>query len=238
MLFTGINIKKELVRHRSHNPDILREINDLFVQEQKLEKEIAGRLKKNNPHSCLEITPKDAQNIFTLEDIRHVCVRYRLRFLESGHFKPEYPFEALTEIKAFEKKYDVKIESFRIVAPAGAFELKNINKDPLLFAQLNHKTYYLLHQWGSDMKWYRKIIAWPLQNLKTMLFSLLAIGCIFSFSLPDAVMNVFTFQSSMYLRIWLSIHTFIALTGLTLWAGLAFDKTFSELNWDSKYYNY
>jgi len=238
MLFPSINIKKELIRHRSNQPDLLREVQELLSGEAERDKEILSRLKRNNNNDGPQISVDDMGNIFSIEDIRHICIRYRLRFLESGHFKSEYPYDALSEIKAFEKKYDVKIESFRIIAPSEAFDLENINKDPLLFAQLNDRTYYLLHQWGTDMKWYRKILAWPVQNLKTMLLTLIAICTVFSFSLPDSLLQVFSFQSSMYLRIWLSIHMFIGLTGFVLWAGLSYDKTFSEMNWASKYYNY
>lgn len=237
MLFSGINIKKELVKRRSQQ-NLLNEVNELLRGEAETDGEILYRLKTNNLSAPLQISTSDSENIFSIEDIRHICIRYRLRFLESAHFKAEYPYSAISEIKAFEKKYNVSIGSFHIIAPQEAFELENINKDPLLFARLNENNYYLLHQWGTDMKWYRKIIAWPLQNLKTLLVSLLFIGLLFSFSLPSSILHVFSFQANMYLRIWLSIHTFIALAGFALWGGLSFDKTFSSSNWNSRYYNY
>lgn len=238
MLFSSINIKKELIKHRSNQPELLKEAQEILSEEAERDKEIVSRLKRNNHHDGLQISVDDIGNIFSIEDIRHICIRYRLRFLESGHFKSEYPYDALSEIKAFEKKYNTKIESFHIIAPSEAFALENINKDPLLFAQLSDRSYYLLHQWGTDMKWYRKILAWPVQNLKTLLLSLFAICFMLSFALPDSLMHVFTYQSSMYLRIWLSIHMFIGLTGFVLWAGVSYDKTVSEMNWNSKYYNY
>ncbi len=238
MLFSGLNIKKELIRHRSNQNDLLKEVQDLLSEQSDKDLEILSRLKKNNSHSDIQLDSSESENIFSIDDIRHICIRYRLRFLESVHFKSEYPYDAISEIKAFEKKYNVTIQSFHIIAPSEAFDLENINKDPLLFARLSERNYYLLHQWGNDMKWYRKILAWPLQNLKTFLLTLITICTLLSFALPDSLMHVFTFQSSMYLRIWLSIHMFIGLTGLTLWAGLSYDKSFSEMNWESKYYNY
>ena len=238
MIFSGINIKNELIRHPSNQSDLLKDVNELLSNEHEKDREILSQLKKRNSDSNISISKVDSENIFSIDDIRHICIRYRLRFLDSGHFKSEYPYDAISEIKAFEKKYDVKIESFKIIAPSEAFDLENINKDPLLFAQLSENNYYLLHQWGTDLKWHRKLLAWPVQNLKHMLLFLIAIGILFSFSLPESIINVVNFQSSMYLRIWLSIHIFIGLTGLTLWAGLSFDKTFSEINWNSKFYNY
>jgi hypothetical protein len=237
MLFSGINIKNELIRHRSKQSAFFEEVKSILSEAAESDKEILYRLRKNS-EGGINISVEEAQNIFTLDDIRHICINYRLRFLESGHFKADFPYDAVAEIKAFEKKYDVKIQSFRIVAPSEAFNLENINKDPLLFAQLNDNLYYLIHQWGHDMKWYRKMLSWPVRNLKSLLFTLLLTGIIISFAIPTATMNEASFESSMYLRIWLSIHIFIGLTGLTLWAGLSFDKSLSEMNWNSKYYNY
>jgi hypothetical protein len=238
MLFSGINIKRELVRHRSAQTELFNEVKSLLAEAAENEKDIFNRLKKNRPGTGINISSVDSENIFSIEDIRHICIQYRLRFLDSGHFKSEYPYDAVAEIAAFEKKYDVKIQSFHIVAPAEAFDLENINKDPLLFAQLNDRMFYLIHQWGHDMKWYRRLISWPVQNFRNLLLTLFFSGALFSFSIPGTVMNIFSLQSEMYLRIWLSIHIFIGLTGLTLWAGLAFDKSLSEGNWNSKYYNY
>jgi hypothetical protein len=237
MLFSGINIKNELIRHRSKQSAFFEEVKSILSEAAESDKEILYRLRKNS-EGGINISVEEAQNIFTLDDIRHICINYRLRFLESEHFKADFPYDAVAEIKAFEKKYDVKIQSFRIVAPSEAFNLENINKDPLLFAQLNDNLYYLIHQWGHDMKWYRKMLSWPVRNLKSLLFTLLLTGIIISFAIPTATMNEASFESSMYLRIWLSIHIFIGLTGLTLWAGLSFDKSLSEMNWNSKYYNY
>jgi hypothetical protein len=216
---------------------LLDEVNQLLSEASGNDSDVISRLKvKGNPVDVNEEI--DQSNIFTLEEIRTICIRYRLRFLDSTHFKSQYPYSAISEINAFEKKHQLKINSFRIIAPSKAFDLENINKDPLLFAQLNNNTYYLLHQWGHELSWYRKLIVWPLQNFKNLLITITICCFLFAFSIPSSVMHIFSFQSEMYLRIWLAIHTFIGVLGLTLWAGLAFEKTFSSQNWDSKYYNY
>jgi hypothetical protein len=236
MIFSGINIKKELIRRRSSPPDLIQEAYALLQEDAQKDEEILGRLKISTP-GFIHISIDDAENLFSMDEIKQICIRYRLRFLDSTFFKSKYPYDAIVRIKAFEKKYGVKFTSFHLIAPSQAFNLENINKDPLLFARINNNTFYLLHQWGYDMKWTRKIISWPLQSLRTLLLSILFVCILFAFSIPSSVMHIFSFQSEMYLRIWLTIHTFIGLLGLSLWAGLSYDKTFSSLNWDSKYFN-
>ena len=216
---------------------LLSDANELLRGNAERDDEVVYRLNNSYRGRDLDIFIDD-ENVFTLAQIKKVCTRYRLRFLDTIHFKSDYPYNAIAEINAFEKKYNTKISSFRIIAPSKAFDLENINQDPLLFAQLSDNRFYLLHQWGKDLAWYRKILTWPLQSFKTLIISLLLMCTVFAFSIPSSVMHIFNFESEMYLRIWLTLHTFIGMLGLTLWAGLAFDKTFSGMSWNSKYYNY
>ena len=230
----------ELVREQSQQKGLINEVYKLLNSEAIRDQNVVQQLKDggNDETSVLAIDEKEFSRTFSYQSIKNISIRYRLRFLDSSYFKSEYPYEAISEINAFEKKYDIKIKSFRIIAPSKAFDLENINKDPLLFAQLNDKTFYLLHQWGNDLAWYRRIISWPLQNFKTLLITIASICFLFAFSLPSSIMNNFSFESEIYLRIWLTIHTFIGSLGLTLWIGISFDKTFSKHSWDSKYFNY
>lgn len=201
---------------------------------------VLSRLKGETPDSIPSpvLNEEDALQVFTLNEIRKVCIRYRLRFLESKYFKAEFPYEAIRRVNDFERRYNVTIEQFRIIAPDHAFNLENINKDPLLFAELSDGRYYLVHKWGRDLEWYKKLVSWPLQSFKTYIITLGLISLLFTFLLPSSIMHVFSFESEMYLRMWLAVHTFIGLMGMTIWYGLTFDKTFSNLNWQSKYYNY
>ena len=238
MIFSLINIRKELEKEKVRQQDLLQDAKNLLAESTEKDNDIASRLITSSGNSTFSpwISPENI-NVFTLEEIRLVCIHYRLRFLDTALFRSEYPYEAIAAIKAFEKKYGIKVESFRIVAPAEEFKLENINKDPLLFVPLTENTFYLVHQWGHDLIWYRKFLAWPLQNLKTLLITLLLCCLIFAFCLPSSIMHVFNSQSEIYLRLWLTIHSFIGLFGVTLWLGISYDKTFSSLNWDSKFYN-
>ncbi len=239
MIFSRINIRKALIGERVHQQKLLRQANFLLKKATLKDEEVIKRLKQNSISNYLFLSENiNTENIFTNDEIKQTCIKYRLRFLDSSLFKSEFPYEAISEINAFEKRYGMKINSFRIIAPSKAFDLENINKDPLLFAQLSNSNFYLLHQWGNDLAWHRKLIYWPIQNFKSLILTLATICFLFSFSLPSSAMNIFNFQSEIYLRIWFAIHTFIVLLGISLWIGISFDKSFSQHNWDSKYYNY
>lgn len=241
MLFSPINLRKELIRERSRQQRLMNDVHDLLLAEADKERDIVQRLKNGRSlgtTSEMMFAGTEDEHIFHIKQIRNTCIRYRLRFLDSGHFKAEYPYDAIINIKALETKLGKPIESFHLIAPENAFELENINKDPLLFASLGNDRYYLLHQWGNDLAWYKRILSWPLQNFKTFFTSLWILSAIIAFLIPSSIMHVFSFSSEIYLRLWLTTHTFIILFGLSFWAGLTFEKTFSSLNWNSKYYNY
>ena len=238
MIFSGIKLREALIKERAHQLKLIDQAKSILADSTRKDEEVLDRLKSSVEENVNLNPGLIDENIFSLSEIRTICIRYRLRFLESTFFKPEYPYSSIAEIKTFERKFGAEVKSFHIIAPSKAFELENINKDPLLFARLNKNSYYLIHQWGKDLAWYRRFVAWPLQNFKTLLITLGILCVLFAIAIPSSIMHIFSVQSEIYLRIWLTVHTFIGLIGIALWIGLAFDKTFSSLNWNSKYYNY
>jgi hypothetical protein len=241
MIFSPLNIEQELIRERLRQEKFLESVEGILEEAAQSHEKILTRLKTTEVEKELNLVldEADRERIFSITDIRKIAIRYRLRFLDSSFFKAEFPYQAVAEIKAFEKKYGLEVRHFKIMAPDHAFKLENINKDPLLFAQLPNGSYYLLHKWGHDLAWYKKYLFLPLQN-PVLFFGTLFVVCgLISLSVPAAWMNVvMNFAGEVYLRIWLTLHLFIMFTGLFIWAGLAFDRNFSCNIWESKYYNY
>ena len=237
MIFERINLETELIRERERQTALIDSVHDILDESTRRDKDVLGRL--DGGSGCrVNVLPEDSGNVFTIGQIRSICIRYRLRFLDSKYFKSEYPYEAIAKINAFEKKYDVRIERFKIIAPDHLFDLENINKDPLLFAELADGRFYLIHKWGKDLSWHRRLLGWPLQSFRNYFIALMTACFICAFLVPTSVLQVFNPQSEFYLRMWFSLHLFIGFMGMSLWFGLSYDKTFSNLNWDSKYYNY
>ena len=52
--------------------------------------------------------------IFSQDTIKNICVKYRLRFLDSNLFKGDYPKNITKIISDIEKKHDTKLINFMI----------------------------------------------------------------------------------------------------------------------------
>lgn len=238
MIFNRLNIKSELVKERSRQQRLMNDVTGILNESLERDKDVLNRLKNSGSSSAISVNEEDENRIYTLDQIRKICIRYRLRFLSTSLFKATFPYEAISRINELEKKLNRKIDDFRIIAPSKAFDLENINQDPLLFAQLADGRYYLIHHWGKDLKWYRRILTWPLQNFTTYFISLWILAAILSFGIPGSVMHLLSRDSELFLRLWLTVHSFIAFMGITFWLAMSYEKTFSSLNWESKYYNW
>ena len=98
--------------------------------------------------------------IFHIKDIKTLCINYRLRFLDAHFFKGDFPEEAISKIRELEKIHRSKLTGFKIVAPSKLLKLENLD-DPLLFASMGNDYFYLIHKWGNDLKWYRRLLVLP-----------------------------------------------------------------------------
>ncbi len=132
----------------------------------------------------------DQNRIYTLNEIKKIAIDYRLRFLPSKYFIGDIPYDAIMEIKKLRKATGSEVNKFRVLAPSKRFELEDENADPLLFTPLSNGKYYLIHQWGNDLAWYKKIMAIPMRSYRHMVG--FACFCAFVFALivpADIIMN-------------------------------------------------
>ena len=72
----------------------------------------------------------ESSRIYHIEDIKKLCVDYRLRFLDSKHFNGTFPAEALDAIKAFEKAQEREITGFKMIAPQVCSNSQKKTKTP------------------------------------------------------------------------------------------------------------
>ena len=94
------------------------------------------------------------------------------------------PQEAIFKIKEIEKSNSTEIKKFFILAPSSAFDLEDCNKDPLLFIPLKNNQYFLVHKWGSDLSWIKKLTAIPFRTLETMAISVALTALIIALLTP------------------------------------------------------
>ncbi|NCG04617.1 MAG: hypothetical protein GWO82_04715, partial [Bacteroidetes bacterium] len=55
------------------------------------------------PKNNFNIDKIEANRIYHIDQIKTICIIYRLRFLDANLFKGQFPIEAVEEIKAIEK---------------------------------------------------------------------------------------------------------------------------------------
>ena len=173
----------------------------------------------------------DKNRIYHINQIKVVCINYRLRFLDIKYFKNKIPVEALNQIELLEKEHNNSISDFKIMAPSKLFRLVR-KDDPLLFAPLGNGYFYLIHKWGSDLKPLRKILMWPLKNIKNLFITILSLTLILTLITPQ---NLFTKNPSSSTFWLLYFFNLKAVMFVFFFYGISMGKNFSKFIWNSRY---
>jgi len=240
-MFEKINLERELRKasseERKNQTKTLLGFKALFQTEWEREDEISKVLSKGAINANL-ITGKNLnpKNIFELDDIKKLCVDYRLRFLSTKYFKPQFPRETFSEIKKVEGKAGEKISAFMIMAPSGMFKLEDANKDPLLFTPLDNGKFYLIHKWGSDLSPFRKIMAWPFKNLVNLVTSIVVLSIVLAAVIPIDMLSSNNDFFSFY-RAAFAVWNVIFLSGMVSFFWFALHQKFSVCAWNDSTFN-
>ena len=173
-----------------------------------------------------------ADQILSLDTIRKICLKYRLRFLDIQLFKGEVPLEARIKIKEIENRYNTKLKPLRIIAPGRFFELDFKDKDPILLAKLEDGKYLFVHKWGGEMNFFRKLVMWPMRSVKNMLIGLALLSVVIAALLLQITGSWDTHPIQILGGIGLILLGFC---GFTVFLCLAFNVYPSDLNWNSRF---
>ncbi|MAP54689.1 MAG: hypothetical protein CL605_07295, partial [Altibacter sp.] len=156
-MLSKTNIEEQLKRSRNKritSEAILAEVHAILAQNETIRAGIKSRLQgipsPDKPSEPIDISHLEPQRIYELQDIKKICVDYRLRFLDAYYFKGPFPSEAISAIREFEKIHNTRLEHFKIMAPSKLLKLENAD-DPLLFIPLGNDYFYLIHTWGNDL---------------------------------------------------------------------------------------
>lgn len=184
------------------------------------------------------ISRLDPDRIFLEDEIRTLCVKYRLRFLDGGRFKGELPVQAIYELRRLEARAKGPVRGFKIMAPAARFRLCDTNADPLLFVPVGPKHYYLVHRWGNDMSPMRSVLVWPFRTLGTLAASLVLLALVAAAFTPSTVIT--TDPSAGWWgahRVLFFFWSTMMLAGFTIFSWFAFHGRFSSECWNSRTFN-
>ncbi|SNR44546.1 hypothetical protein SAMN04488009_1785 [Maribacter sedimenticola] len=173
------------------------------------------------------------ENIYHIDDIKNICIDYRLRFLDTKYFKGKLPVEALSKIKQLENLHQTEIKGFKIIAPSKLFKLED-KDDPLLFAPIGNGYFYLIHKWGNDLHPMRKLLMWPFKNIVNLAVLVLIISYVATLMIPNGLFS----KSSTNAQFWIMyFFVFKCIAAVVIFYGFALGKNFNPAIWNSKYFN-
>ena len=176
----------------------------------------------------------DSNCLFHVDQIRKICIDYRLRFLDFNFFKGGVPDEAYTKLKEFELNHPDLDLNIKMMAPTKLFQLENYD-DPLMFVSLGNNYYYLIHKWGNDMSYFRKMFMWPFKNIYNILVYIAIISLFFTTFVPD---GIFFYKNNPEIQFFVVfLFMFKSLAAIFIYFGFAMGKNFNENIWNSKFYN-
>ncbi len=237
-MFSRTNVEEQLLKNRAKRIDeqrVMDEVNRIFAENQNDRNAIASHLHEtnNDGDNPFDLDKLEASHIFHLDDIKSLCITYRLRFLDSHYFKGDFPEEAISRIRQLEKQHQITLKNFKIVAPAKLLKLENAD-DPLLFAPMGNNYFYIIHKWGNDLHPFRKLLMWPYRSLENLVFTVALLSILITAIAP---MHWFSPHPGIAEYLFLGVFIFKAVAGLVLFYGFSKGKNFNEAIWDSKYYN-
>lgn len=237
MIVNPLNLEKELLSKRNKFKSknaILKEVKAIFDQNDLERVQISKTLlqKSSTKSNILDIDLLETDKIFHLEQIKTICIDYRLRFLDSNIFKNEIPEEAISKIRMMEKEHKTSLQGFKIIAPSKAFHLLNYD-DPLLFVPIGNDYYYLIHKWGTEMNPIRKLMVLPIRNLRNFTFTSIIISIIITFLIPENNLS----KSVPLASVIVFLFAFKSIFAVFAYYFFMMGKNFNEEIWQRQYYN-
>ena len=229
-----VNLFEELLKERSKQistNELISLLKNIWVKEDSKKERITQSLKdvNNGSFNQLKFDEMETKNIFHKDTIKNICVRYRLRFLDSNLFKGDYPKNITKIISDIEKKHDTKLINFMIMAPSKLFKIKSPD-DPILFVPIGNDYYYLIHKWGEEFNYLRKLLVLPFKNIDNLTIFSVLVSVFFAF-LGKLFIPSLTFSEVFILFLFLA-KGFIFIFFYTFFLTR---KNFSESIWNSKY---
>jgi len=180
------------------------------------------------------ISKIDSNKLFHVNQIKKICIDYRLRFLELNLFKGKVPKKAYQNLEKFKAEHPNLKFDLKIMAPSKLFELENYD-DPLLFASLGNGYYYLIHKWGNDMSYFRKLLMWPFKNFYNILIFICLLSVFLTAIIPD---GLFYYKNNPVVEFFITfLFVLKSVIAIFIYYGFSLGKNFNENIWNRKFYN-
>ncbi len=239
-LFRNIDLiqalKSEKKRIRSIDDELIEDVKRILIKDLYSEKKILDNIQSyNKSYEILDEEGLDPSRVFSLEEIKNIAIKYRLRFLDSPIYKGPIPSEALNEIKVISHQQGKDLRGFKILAPISFFKRKTKNdSDAILFTATDLGNYYLLFRWGHPTPWHRWLSSFPLRDFEKLFALILGFTLLISLSFPThwITMDREAEYFSMY-RIATFFHMLIFDSAIAAFVLFGFYSNFSASQWNN-----
>ncbi|RIV68531.1 hypothetical protein [Flagellimonas aequoris] len=238
MMLRSTDIERKLQQTKGKQKseaEILADVQEILRQDTLKEEKINRQLNTKNTANtnAFEFDLLETDKIFHIDQIKEICIDYRLRFLNSSYFKGEIPQEAISKIKHLESIHNTELKGFKIMAPSKLFKLED-KDDPLLFAPIGNDYFYLVHKWGNDLHPLRKLLVWPFKNIGNLVVLVLMISYLVTLMVPDGLFS----KKNTTAEFWIIyFFMFKCIASVVIYYGFALGKNFNPAIWNSKYFN-
>jgi hypothetical protein len=212
--------------------EFMQEVYGMLEQEQKHDDVIRAVVLTSRGKGPVEVRNPDPARIFSGGTIRSLCIKYRLRFLESGLFKGPLPNDAVHAIRMLERHAGGPIHAFRVMAPAERFKLCDSEVDPLLFVPLGDDRFYLVHKWGNDLSPFRVLLGLPVRTPVHLAATVLLVALAITLAIPTEWITAWQINRPL-----MFVWNALVMTSFTVFGWFAFFGQFSNENWNSRYFN-
>ena len=232
---TNLEERLEKVKAREKETAILLEVYTILQKDNERDDRILDQIgqAKGEVVNAFNFDLLETGRIYHIEQIKKICIDYRLRFLDSTYFKGEIPNEAISKIKEMERSHDIEMKGYKILAPSRLFRLED-KDDPLLFAPIGNGYYYLIHKWGNDLHPLRKLFAWPFKNIVNLALVVMLMSYLLTLIIPEGLFS----KRASATEFWIVFFfMFKSLASVVIYYGFALGKNFNPAIWNSKYFN-
>ena len=238
MIFQNTNIERVLSQLKDKEQsekqilEAVRHILDSSIlTEVKINKELNSNKVVENNEFVFDLL--ETRRIYHIDQIKQICIDYRLRFLDSKYFKGQIPQKAIDKIKNLESEHETDIKGFKIMAPSKLFKLED-KDDPLLFAPIGNGYFYLIHKWGNDLNPFRKALVWPFKSIVNLTLFTLVISYFATLLVPNGLFS----KNDSATEFWIIyFFMFKCIASVVIFYGFALGKNFNPAIWNSRYFN-
>jgi hypothetical protein len=238
MLLKKTNIEdklQHLKNKHSVEADVLKTVEKILEKDALKDEKILETINSGSGaiSNSFDFELLETKNIYHIDQIKAICIDYRLRFLDTKYFKGKLPYEAISKIKNLEKNHRTVLSGFKIVAPSKLFKLENAD-DPLLFAPIGNGYYYLIHKWGNDLSPFRKLLMRPFKDFGSLVIATLIVSLLVTGLVPDGLFSAKMSSSEVGM---IFFFMFKSICAMVLYYAFATGKNFNSAIWNSKYFN-